>query len=135
MAINRRGAALALVKGLLTAVALTLVGMALITALALVARVSDGLIMVLNQILKLAAIVVGALAAIGRGGERGFFTGMALAILYMALGYGLYVALGGNCFVAQEMLGEILVGAAIGAITGAVLANMKPRRRGLGVRA
>jgi len=129
MAINRKSAILSLLRGLLTAVGVTLIGMAVIAALALLARVSDGLIMALNQMLKLAAIALGALAAIGRGGERGFITGMALAMLYMALGYALYVALGGNAFAVREMLGEILIGAAIGAIAGAILANMRPRRR------
>ncbi len=129
MAIHRKDTALALLRGLLTAVGATLVGMAIIAALALLARVSDGLIMGLNQALKLTAIALGTLAAVGRGGQRGFVTGMALAILYMALGYGLYAALGGNAFVVQEMLGEILIGAAAGAIAGAVLANMRPARR------
>lgn len=129
MAINRRGAAVALARGLLSAVGVTLLGMAIVAALALAAKVSDGVIMALNQVIKLAAIVLGALAAVGRGGERGFITGMALAILYMALGYAMYVALGGNAFSVREMLGEILLGAAVGAIAGAVLANMKPRRR------
>ena len=86
------------------------------------------LITALNQVMKLASILLGATVAIGRGGERGFFTGMALAILYMALGYACYVLLGGSGFVASEMLGEILIGAAIGAIAGAVLSNMRPAR-------
>lgn len=129
MAVNRRSAALGLARGLLAAVGVTLVGMVVIAVLTLLAKVSDGAIMALNQVLKLCALALGALAAVGRGGERGFVTGMALAILYMALGYGLYVVLGGNAFSAQEMLGEILIGAALGAIAGAVLANMQPKRR------
>ena len=129
MAINRRSAALGLAKGLLAAVGVTLAGMAVIAALTMLAGVSDAVIMALNQVLKLSAISVGALAAIGRGGQRGFFTGMALAMGYMALGYAMYAALGGSAFAVQEMLGEILIGAAIGAIAGAVLANMKPRRK------
>ena len=128
MTMTRRRAALALARGLAAAVGLTLVLMAIVAALAVWARLSDGLITALNQVMKLASILLGATVAIGRGGERGFFTGMALAILYMALGYACYVLLGGSGFVASEMLGEILIGAAIGAIAGAVLANMRPRR-------
>ena len=111
MALNRRSTALALLKGLLAAVALTLVWMAALAALTALARISDGMITALNQVMKLAAIAMGACVSIGRGGERGFFTGMALAILYMALGYALYAGLGGNAFAVQEMLGEILIGA------------------------
>ena len=69
--------------------------------------------------------------AVGRGGERGFLTGMALAMLYMVLGYLGYVLLGGSAFSVPDMLGEILIGAAVGAAAGAVLANLpaKGRRR------
>ena len=60
----------------------------------------------------------------GRGGERGFLTGMTIAMLYMVLGYVFYVFLGGSAFSVPAMLGEILIGAAIGSLTGAVLANL-----------
>lgn len=129
MAISRKSTLLSLLKGLLAAVGLTLLLMAAVAALAVFLRVSDGLIMALNQLMKLAAILLGATVAIGRGGERGFFTGMALAILYMALGYACYAALGGSAFAATEILGEILIGAAIGAIAGAVLSNMPAQSR------
>ena len=129
MAISRSRTLLSLLKGLLAAVALTLLLMAGIAALAVFVRVSDGLLTVLNQVMKVAAILLGCAVAIGRGGERGFFTGMFLAMLYMALGYACYVGLGGNAPSVTEMLGEILIGAAAGAITGAVLANMSPRKR------
>ena len=125
---NRMEALLALLKGLLAAVALTLVGMTAIAALAVYARASDGVIRALNQVLKCLAILTGTAVAVGRGGQRGFITGMALAIIYMALGYGMAVWLGGNAFQAPGMLGEILIGAALGGVTGAVLSNM-PRRR------
>ncbi|MBR1559799.1 MAG: TIGR04086 family membrane protein [Clostridia bacterium] len=120
---------LSMLKGLLAAVALTLLGMAGIAALAVYARASDGLIRGLNQALKCLAILTGTLTAVGRGGERGFFTGMALAIVYMALGYGLAVKLGGNAFAAPGMLGEILIGAALGGVAGAVLSNLPAKRR------
>ena len=113
-----------ILKGLLCAVALTLALMALVAALTLWLRVSDGLLTALNQIMKLAAIALGVRAAVGRGGSRGFVTGMTVAILYMATGYGCYVALGGNAFDAAEMLGEILIGATVGAATGAILSNL-----------
>ncbi len=129
MAISRSRTLLLLLKGLLAAIALTLSLMAGIAALAVFLRISDGLLTVLNQVMKVAAILLGCVVAIGRGGERGFFTGMLLAMLYMALGYACYVGLGGNVPSVTEMLGEILIGAAVGSIAGAVLANMSPRKR------
>ncbi len=127
---NRLSVIAALLRGLLAAIALTLLGMAGIAALAVYARASDGLIRGLNQVLKCLAILLGVWAAVGRGGERGFITGMVLAMLYMALGYGLAVNLGGNAFAVPGMLGEIMLGAALGGVAGAVLSNLPtPRRR------
>ena len=113
-----------ILKGLLAAVGLTLALMACIAAAAVFLSVSDSALTALNQLMKLAAILLGVRLAVGRGGERGFMTGMALAMLYMILGYAGYVLLGGSAFSAPDMLGEILIGAAIGAMAGAVLANL-----------
>ena len=127
---SRLETVLSLGKGLLAAIALTLLGMVGIAALAVYLRASDTLIRVLNQLLKCLAILLGVTVTVGRGGSRGFFTGMALAIVYMALGYALAVGLGGNAFAVPGMLGEILIGAALGGVIGAVLSNLpKPRRR------
>lgn len=129
MPLNRANAILSILKGLLLAIVLTLLGMLAIAALVVLARISDGWLTALNQILKAAAIIAGACTAVGRGGHRGFFTGAALAMLYMVLGYALYVALGGGAFNVGSMLGEVVVGVAVGGVTGAILANMAPRKR------
>lgn len=129
MSANRRSILLSILRGLLLAVALTLLGMLLIAALAVFARISDGLLTALNQVLKVAAIVLGVCASVGRGGNRGFVTGAVLALLYAILGYALYVLLGGGVFSTVQMLGEILLGATIGGLCGAILANLPPKRR------
>ena len=126
---NRWQALSNLLRGMLAAIALTLLGMAVIAALAVYAQASDGAIRGMNQALKCLSILLGARVAVGRGGERGFFTGMALAMLYMALGYAAAVGLGGNAFAVPGMLGEILLGAALGGVIGAVLANLPTRRK------
>lgn len=126
---NRLKVIFAILRGLLIAAAVTLVGMVGIAALAVFAQAPDGAIHALNQALKCLAIFAGTLAAVGRGGERGFFTGMALAMLYMTLGYGMAAALGGSAFAVPGILGENLVGAALGGTMGAVLSNLPARRR------
>lgn len=126
---NRTSVLLSILKGLLVAVAATLLGMLLIAALVTFADVSDAALTAMNQILKILAIILGTWAAVGRGGSRGFVTGAVVALLYMILGYTLYVALGGGAFSVTGMLGEILLGAAVGGFTGAVLANLRPKSR------
>ena len=126
---SRTKTLLSLLKGLAGAILLTLLLMAVVAALAAMGRISDDLLMVLNQLMKLAAILLGVTLAVGRGGRRGFVTGMALAMLYMALGYGCYAALGGSAFSTSEFLGEVMLGAAVGAVAGAVLSNLPAKRR------
>lgn len=118
-----------ILKGLLCAVALTLLLMVGVAALALGIRISDGTLTALNQMMKLLSILLGVTVAVGRGGRRGFLTGITVAMLYMTVGYACYVALGGNAFDVTQMLGEILIGGALGAIAGAVLSNLPEGRR------
>lgn len=126
---TRKQVALSILKGLLVAVGVTLVMMAVVAALSVWLRLSDGLLTALNQVMKLAGILLGTSAAVGRGGHRGFVTGMTLALLYMALGYAGYVGLGGSAYNAGEMLGEMLLGATLGAVAGAILSNLPERKR------
>lgn len=135
MANKRASALLSILKGLLAAAAVTLLGMALIAVLVLTARLSDGVLTLLNQLLKALAVVLGVRAAVERGGNRGFFTGMTVALAYMIAGYGLYVALGGGRFEVAQMLGEMLLGAAVGGAAGAVRVNLKPKARRASARA
>ena len=119
----------ALTRGLLAAVAATLAGMLLLAAAVIYLDVTDGALAALNQLLKLFSVVLGARLAVGVGGERGFVTGAAVGLLYMALGYVLYWQLGGALFSAAAMLLEMLAGFAVGAAAGAVCANLRPRAR------
>ena len=119
----------ALTRGLLAAVAATLAGMLLLAAAVIYLDVTDGALAALNQLLKLLSVVLGARLAVGVGGERGFVTGAAVGLLYMALGYVLYWRLGGALFSAAAMLLEMLVGFAVGAAAGAVCANLRPLAR------
>ena len=90
----------AILRGFLTAAAATLLGMLLLAAAVIYLEVSDGALTALNQLLKLLCVALGARFAVGVGGERGFFTGAAVGLLYMAVGYALYWQLGGALFSA-----------------------------------
>ena len=125
---NRKSTLKSLLKGLASAIIVTLIGMLLIAAALTFLDISDGRIRLFNQLVKIAAIIAGTCAAVCRGGEMGLATGTLLALAYMALGYVLYVALGGS-FSTASMLGEMLIGAAVGAVTGTLRANMPAKKR------
>lgn len=118
-----------ILKGLLVSAAATLLGMLLLAAAVIYLDVSDGALTALNQALKLICVLLGVRFAVGLGGERGFLTGAAVGLAYMILGYVLYWRLGGAVFSFAAMLLEMLLGGAIGAVAGAVCANLRPRAR------
>ena len=120
---GRGGACLSILNGLLSAVCVTLPGMAAIAALVVYAHLTDGALMALNQILKLAAIFFGAYRAVGRGGTRGFALGGAVGLIYIALGYGICM-LWEDVLITGAMLAlEFLMGMALGGVSGALTAN------------
>ena len=116
-------------KGLAAAVIFTLVCMLLMAAAVVFFGLSDNLIRALNQLTKIFAAAAGTYIAVGRGGERGFVTGAGVGAVYAAAGYILYILLGGGGFDIVEFLGELTICTASGALTGAVCANLKPRRK------
>lgn len=128
---TRKGTLRSLLIGLAAAILFTLAAMLILAAALVYLPIGDHTLRVCNQIIKLVAVVIGCCAAIPRGGEKGLATGLTLALFYIALGYGCYLALGGG-FEAVCMLGEMLLGGATGALTGAVRANLHPRRRSAG---
>ena len=118
----------ALAKGLAVAVGVTLAGMLLMAGAVVFIGLSDTLIRVLDQALKLCAVALGTFAAVGRGGQRGLVTGAGLGAGYAVIGYVLYVLLGGNGFDIVELMGEITICVAAGAVMGAICANLSPKR-------
>lgn len=119
----------AMAKGLIIAVAITLAGMLAMAAAVVFLGMSDTLIRALNQALKVIAAASGTYLAVRRGGERGFLTGAGVGAVYSVTGYALYAFLGDNDFYLTELMGEMSICMAAGAVMGAICANLRPARR------
>ena len=127
---KRRGqAAWGLIKGIIAAAILTLIGMLILAAAIIFTGMGDNIVRVLNQVLKAVSVVGGTYLAVGRGGERGLLTGAGIGAGYAIIGYVMYIFLGGYDFMLTELMGEILIASAAGAASGAVFANLSPRGR------
>ena len=124
---------LSILKGLGVAVAITLLGMALLAAIVIFTPISDGALTALNQVLKVASVFFGVLCAVKRGGERGLALGALVGLLYMILGYAAYCMIDAALAPAGQMALEFAMGALIGAVSGVICANMKPRKRRSGL--
>ena len=108
----------ALARGVLLGVALTAVLVAVFALLISLFPLSDGVIRAVNQLIKLAAIVVGVCAAVRRGDKGGALRGVMVGLLYMALGVLVYALLTGQPVNALSYLADLAMGVAAGGLTG-----------------
>lgn len=125
----RKNAGKRLLIGLAIAIAFTVAAMLILAVALITLDAEDKTISIINQFVKIAAILLGTIFAVPRGGERGLASGVFIAVVYTVLGYICYLALGGASFSFTGMLGEILIGTAVGAVCGAVQANLNPKRK------
>ena len=116
-----------IIKGLATAVLVTVVGVAVFALLMQWIRPADDVIRIFNQVLKLIAIGAGVWVAVGRGCEGGLIRGAAVGLLYMAVGVALYAMLSGQQAPVTAYLADLGMGIAGGGIVGMILSNMAAR--------
>ncbi|MBE5802127.1 MAG: TIGR04086 family membrane protein [Clostridiales bacterium] len=124
---NRKTVWSRLLRGLLSAIGVTLAGVLLFALLMQWLKPSDAVIRVVNQIIKLASIFVGAYVTIGRGGDNGLLYGAGVGLSYMLLGVVLYALLSGQQLPFTAYLSDIAMGVAGGGIAGAIVAGMRKR--------
>ena len=114
-----------LLRGLLCAIAVTLVCVLLFALLMQWLKPSDQVIRIVNPLIKLGTIFAGVRVMVGRGGENGLLRGAVLGLCYMALGVGLYALLSGQQLPFSAYLSDIAMGVAGGGICGALVQSLK----------
>lgn len=115
---------LRILKGLGTALLVTVAGVAVFALLMQWIRPSENVVRVINQVLKLASVGAGVYVAVGRGCEGGLLKGMLVGVMYMAIGVGVYAMLSGQGAPTSAYLADLAMGAAGGGIVGMILSNL-----------
>ncbi len=122
------GSVLAIARGLLASLAVTVLGVVLFALMIKWLNLSDTVISVMNQALKLMAIFIGTRAAVGRGGSGGVMKGALVGLLYMVLGVLGYAFLSGMTLTPMAYLADLGMGVAAGGLCGIIMANLKPAK-------
>ncbi len=126
---RRRGApaALRILRGLGAALLVTVAGVAVFALLMQWIRPAEGLVRMVNQVLKLVSIGVGTGVCVGRGCEGGLIRGALVGLMYMAVGVGAYALLSGQGAPVSAYLADLGMGVAGGGIIGMILSNISPK--------
>lgn len=121
---RKNNTALCLLKGLLTAVGVTIAGVAVFALLMQWLRPAESVVRIINQVLKLASIGAGVYVAVGRGCEGGLLRGALVGLVYMVIGVGMYALLSGQSAPVSAYLADLGMGVAGGGIVGMILSNL-----------
>lgn len=115
---GQTGGAMALLRGVLAAVAATVIVVCLFAVLIGLTDLDDRVIRIVNQLIKAGAIVLGVCAAVPRGDAAGPRRGMAVGLIYMGVGVLLYALLTSQKITALAYGIDLLMGVAAGGLTG-----------------
>ena len=124
---NRKTLWSRLLRGLLTAIGVTLLCVLLFALLMQWLKPGDNVIRIINQIIKLGSIFAGVYVTVGRSGENGLLLGAGVGLAYMLLGVLLYALLSGQQLPWTAYLSDIAMGIAGGGIAGAIVAGLRKR--------
>ena len=111
------------VKGVGVSLILSLI-MALIFAVALrFCYLPQQIIYPINQLIKGIAVVIGTLICVR--GEKGFLKGLIIALVFTALSYLAFSALGGDFSLSWMIAVELLITGMIGVLSGSIAVNLQ----------
>ncbi len=112
-----------ILKALIIAVILSLV-LVLIAALVIkLFNLSDGIIPIINQVIKGVSILLGCLIAI-KSKTNSWLRGIIIGILYIALAYVIFSLLDGKFAFGLSILNDVALGSITGMVSG-ILAGFK----------
>ena len=114
-------------KGVLVSVAVTAAAVAMFALIIGLTEVPDGVIRIVNQLIKVGAIFAGVRFAVPRGEENGIRRDSLIGLAYMGIGVLLYALLTHQQMTAMGYAVDLLMGIAAGGLSGMILGSLNKR--------
>lgn len=111
--------------GVLVAVGATVAAVAVFAVLLGLIDMEDGVIRIVNQVIKVGAICAGVCWSVKRNDGAGIRRGALIGLLYMAVGVLLYAALSSQHLTVMGYLIDLLMGVAAGGLCGMLRAGAR----------
>lgn len=118
---------LAIIKGSLIALCISLVGILIFAFILKFASISDKAIRPINQIIKGVSVLIGVFVAMRKVDKMGLVGGLLIGLVYTILAFVVFSILDGNFEFNLTLLNDLLFGGIMGAICGIIAVNVKRR--------
>lgn len=115
-----------IIKGAALALAISFLLAVIFANILRFARLSNGVIYPINQCIKAVCIAVGTLVCIR--GEKGWLRGGCVGLVFTALSYLAFSAIGGDFSTSWLIIAELFCAFLTGALSGILAVNCKERR-------
>ena len=115
----------AVIKGVLIAASITVIGVAVFALLLTRWNASDRAITAINQVIKFVSILAGVVSALDGERSGGAMRGICVGLLYMVLGILCYCLLMGETPTLSAYLADLGMGIASGGLFGMILTSRK----------
>lgn len=113
-----------IIKGALISLSATLIMILLFAVLIRFFNIPDGWIFPINQVIKVASIVLGLIAMLKANREQGFLKGVFLGAFYFVLSFFIFSILQGNFSISIKNLYDFLLTTLMGGLVGIILVNI-----------
>ena len=118
---------LAIIKGSLIALCISLVGILIFAFILKFASISDKAIRPINQIIKGVSVLIGVFVAMRKVDKMGLVGGLLIGLVYTILAFVVFSTLDGHFVCNLALLNDLLFGGIMGAICGIIAVNVKRR--------
>ncbi len=116
---------IAVIKGVLVSVCVSLVLVLLFAFLLKFTNIPESTIKPVNQVIKGLSILIGVFVGLKRSKELGLVSGLIIGFLYTIVAFLIFACLGGIFAFDLTFLTDILFGAVMGSICGIICVNLK----------
>jgi len=111
------------IRGVVTAILITLIGVLIFAFILSVTNLSDGIIKPINQIIKLFAVFLGCFSSVK--GEKGFLKGGLIGLISTLITILLFAIISGGLYGVIGVLIDSVCGLIMGILSGAIAVNLK----------
>lgn len=116
---------LPILKGVLTALAITIIGILVFSVIYKFCNFSDNIIKIVNQVIKILSIFLGTLVVLKNNKTKGMIKGAIVGVIYMIFTYILFCLLVNTFSISISLLFDLIFASIVGVVSGIILVNIK----------